>query len=172
MNLRYNVSAQRFAIADATTRLSSVLARYGLVIVIAWFGAMKFTSYEAQGIQPLIAHSPFMSWLYNVFSVSTFSTLLGIFELAAALLLSLKPRWPSASIVGSVMAIGLFIATISFLFTTPDVFDAAAGGFPLLSPDGGFLIKDVALLGLAVWTLADALAACDATASTAKAAAR
>jgi uncharacterized membrane protein YkgB len=58
------------------------------------------------------------------------------------------------------------------LVTTPDVFDAAAGGFPLLSLDGGFLIKDVALLGLAVWTLADALAARDATTSTAKAAAR
>lgn len=172
MNLRYNVSAQRCAMADATTRLSSALARYGLVIVMAWFGAMKFTSYEAQGIQPLIAHSPFMSWLYNVFSVSTFSTLLGLVELAAALLLSLKPLWPSASIVGSVMAIGLFIATISFLFTTPDVFDDAAGGFPLLSTDGGFLLKDVALLGLAVWTLADALAASSATASTDRAAAR
>ena len=161
MNLRYNVSAKQNAMTDATARLGSVLARYGLVIVIAWFGAMKFTSYEAQGIQPLIAHSPFMSWLYSVFSVDTFSTLLGIFELTAALLLSLKPWSPRASIVGSVMTIVLFIATISFLFTTPGVFDAAAGGFPLLSTDGGFLIKDVALLGLAVWTLADALAARD-----------
>jgi reactive chlorine resistance protein C len=167
MNLRYNVSAQRSPMTGATTRLGSVLARYGLVIVIAWFGAMKFTSYEAQGIQPLIAHSPFMSWLYSVLSVRTLSTLLGIFELTAALLLSLKPRWPSASIPGSMMAIGLFIATISFLFTTPGVFDASAGGFPLLSTDGGFLIKDVALLGTAVWTLADALAARDAAPSTA-----
>src|SRR5947209_6353083 len=141
---------------ESVVGVGKALARYGLVIVIAWFGAMKFTSYEAQGIQPLIAHSPFTSWLYAVFSVSTFSTLLGIFELAAALLLSLKPWSPRASIVGSVMAVGLFIATISFLFTTPGVFDAAAGGFPLLSTDGGFLIKDVALLGLAVWTLADA----------------
>lgn len=163
MNLRYNVSTQDFAIADATMRLGSALARYGLVIVIAWFGVMKFTAYEAQGIQPLIAHSPFMSWLYAVFSVRTFSTLLGIFELTAALLLSVKPMSPRASIVGSLMSIGLFVATISFLFTTPDIFDAAAGGFPLLSADGGFLIKDVALLGLAVWTLADALAARDAT---------
>ena len=67
---------------------------------------------------------------------------------------------------------GLFIATISFLFTTPDVFEASAGGFPLLSLDGGFLIKDVALLGLAVWTLADALATRNAAASTAAAATR
>ena len=34
---------------------------------------------------------------------------------------------------------------------------AAAGGFPALSMTGQFLIKDVALLGLAAWTLADAL---------------
>lgn len=159
MKLRYDPSAQRLPIADATMRLGSVLARYGLVIVIVWLGAMKFTSYEAQDIQPLIAHSPFMNWLYHVFSVSTFSALLGIFELTAAVLLSLKPVWRSGSIVGSIMAIGLFVATISFLFTTPGVFEASVGGFPLLSSIGGFLIKDVALLGLAVWTLADALAA-------------
>jgi uncharacterized membrane protein YkgB len=162
MSLSNDLSAQRSAITDATMRLSNVLARYGLVIVIAWFGAMKFTSYEAQGIQPLVVHSPFMSWVYGVFSVSTFSALLGIFELTAVLLLSLKPAWPRASAVGSAMAIVLFIATVSFLFTTPDVFEASAGGFPLLSGDGGFLFKDVALLGLAVWTLADALTTRDA----------
>lgn len=160
MNLRDNPSAQRSAAVIATMiRMGTVLPRYGLVVVIVWFGAMKFTSYEAQGIQPLIAHSPFISWVYDLFSVNTFSALLGIFELSAALLLSLKPWRPTASMVGSVMAIVLFVATISFLFTTPDVFEASAGGFPLLSPAGGFLIKDVALLGVAVWTLADALAA-------------
>jgi reactive chlorine resistance protein C len=33
----------------------ALLARYGLVIVIAWIGALKFTSYEAQGIAPLVS---------------------------------------------------------------------------------------------------------------------
>ena len=28
------------------------LTRYGLVVVIAWIGALKYTSYEAAGIQP------------------------------------------------------------------------------------------------------------------------
>jgi uncharacterized membrane protein YkgB len=51
------------------------------------------------------------------------------------------------------------VATISFLFTTPGVFEATAGGFPALSMTGGFLIKDVALLGIAAWTLSDALQA-------------
>jgi uncharacterized membrane protein YkgB len=134
-------------------------ARYGLVIVIAWFGGMKFTNYEAQGIQPLVSESPFMSWLYDIFSVYTFSVLLGVFEVAAAILIAVKPWWPQASILGSLLAILLFAATISFVFTTPGVFEESVGGFPLLSLSGGFLIKDIALLGISAWTLADALRA-------------
>ena len=36
-------------------QIGNLSARYGLVIVIAWFGGMKFTNYEAQGIAPLVA---------------------------------------------------------------------------------------------------------------------
>ena len=141
----------------AMSRIAGHLARYGLVVVIGWIGLLKFTSYEAQGIQPLVAHSPFMSWLYDVFSVTTFSALLGVVEVGAAVLLAVKPWWPKVSAAGSVIAIGLFVATISFLFTTPGIGEPTAGGFPLLSMTGQFLIKDVALLGLAAWTLTDAL---------------
>ncbi len=98
-----------------------------------------------------------MSWVYEVFSVTTFSSLLGVVEVATAALLAVKPWSPRVSAVGSVMAIGLFAATISFLFTTPGVGESTAGGFPVLSTNGQFLIKDVALLGVAVWTLSDAL---------------
>jgi len=136
--------------------IGGLLARYGLVLVIAWFGVLKFTEFEAQGIYPLVSESPLMSWLYDIFSVYTFSVLLGVFEVAAAVLLAVKPWWPKVSILGSLLAIMLFLATVSFLFTTPGVFEASAGGFPLLSMTGGFLIKDVALLGISVWTLADA----------------
>jgi uncharacterized membrane protein YkgB len=143
--------------------VGGLMARYGLVIVIAWFGGMKFTNYEAQGIQPLVAESPFMSWLYDIFSVYTFSVLLGVFEVAAAVLIAVKPWWPKVSIPGSLLAILLFAATISFLFTTPGVFEESVGGFPLLSLSGGFLIKDIALLGGSAWTLADALRATRST---------
>jgi uncharacterized membrane protein YkgB len=92
------------------------------------FGALKFASYEAQGIQPLVANSPLMSWLYDVFSINTFSALLRIVELFTAALLAVKPWWPKVSAIGSAMATGLFVATISFLFTTPGVTEASAGG--------------------------------------------
>ena len=139
--------------------VGGLLARYGLVIVIAWYGGLKFMNYEAEGIQPLVSASPFMGWLYDIFSVYTFSALLGVFELAAAVLLAVKPWWPRVSVFGSLLAIILFLGTISFMVTTPGVFDAAQGGFPALSLEGGFLMKDIALLGISVWTLTDALRA-------------
>ena len=133
------------------------LARYGLAVVLFWYGGLKFMAYEAEGIAPLVSSSPLMSWVYEVFSVRTFSALLGVFEIAAAVLLVLKPWWPRISAAGSVLAIMLFTATISFMFTTPGVMDPAQGGFPALSLEGGFLMKDIALLGFSAWTLADAL---------------
>lgn len=144
------------AVIDTT---AAVLARYGLAIVIGWIGALKFTTYEAQGIQPLVANSPLMSWLYNILDVNTFSAVLGAVEIATAVLIAVKPLAPRLSAVGSLLAIGLFLGTISFLFTTPGIGEPSAGGFPVLSSTGQFLIKDVALIGLAAWTLADALRA-------------
>ena len=138
--------------------VGGLAARYGLVIVIGAFGLLKFTNYEAQGIAPLVSESPFMSWLYDIFSVYTFSVLLGVFEVGAAVLIAVKPWWPRVSIVGSALAILLFVATISFLFTTPGAFDESVG-YPAPSPATGFLLKDVALIGISLWTLADSLRA-------------
>ena len=138
--------------------IGGLAARYGLVIVIGAFGLLKFTEFEAKGIEPLVSESPFMSWLYGIFSVYTFSVLLGVFELAAAVLIAVKPWWPKASAFGSALAVLLFVATISFLFTTPGAFDDSIS-YPAPSLTTGFLFKDVALLGISVWTLTDALRA-------------
>ena len=92
--------------------LASFVARYGLVVVIAWIGALKFTAYEAEGIQPLVANSPLLSWLYNLFSVQTFSNLLGVFEILTAILLAAKPIAPKLSVLGSVLATLLFLTTM------------------------------------------------------------
>ena len=151
--------------ADGIVRLSTIdsiasfLGRYGLVVVIGWIGALKFANFEAHQIQPLVANSPFMGWLYNIFPVYTFSALLGVFEVTAAVLLAIKPLAPKLSVGGSLLAILLFLATISFLFTTPGVGEPAGGGFPAISLIGEFLLKDIPLLGLSFWTLADSLRA-------------
>jgi reactive chlorine resistance protein C len=70
--------------------------------------------------------------------------------------LAVRPWWPKVSIGGSLLAIAFFTATISFMSTTTGVFDASQGGFPALSHTGESLMKDVALLGISVWTLVGA----------------
>src|SRR5215468_3608370 len=81
------------------------LARYGLVVVIAWIGALKYTPYEAAAIQPLITHSPVFSWIYSVVSVRGFAAALGTAEIIAAVLIAARPLWPRLSAVGSAMAV-------------------------------------------------------------------
>ncbi len=137
-----------------------LLVRYGLVVVIAWIGALKYTTYEATAIQPLVAHSPLLSWVYNLFSVRTFAAVLGTAEIVAALLIALRPLAPRVSVLGSALGVLLFLGTLSFLFSTPGVTGAPAGGFPVLSVlPGQFLLKDLVLVSAALWTLGDSLGA-------------
>jgi reactive chlorine resistance protein C len=160
MSLGKKTSASRsISVSSAAGGSAPLVARYGLVVVIAWFGAMKFTYYESHGVAPLVANSPFMGWVYHLMSVSAFGRVLGTAELATAALLALRPWYPKASVVGGVFATAVFLGTLSFMFTTPGIGEPTAGGFPVLSATGEFLMKDIALLGLAVWLLADSIRA-------------
>ncbi len=106
----------------------------------------------------LIEHSPLMSWIYGVFSVTMVARGLGTMEIVAALLIALHPVWPRVSVVGSALAIVLFLGTLSFLLTTPGVVTTHAAGLPVLSAlPGQFLLKDLVLIGVALWTLGDSL---------------
>lgn len=151
-----------------TTGIAPLVARYGLVTVLAWFGAMKFTYYESQGISHWVANSPFLGWVYEIMSIDAFGRLNGLIELITAALLAVKPWYPKASVVGGIIASLFFATTLSFMITTPGVGEASAGGFPILSADGEFLMKDIALIGLALWLLVDAVDASRRHAAVAK----
>jgi uncharacterized membrane protein YkgB len=111
--------------------------RYSLVLVLLWIGGMKFTAYEAAGISGFVANSPLMSWAYTLFSVQGFAAMLGATEILVALLIA---------------SVGMFLTTLSFLLTTPGVWEASAGGFPALSVvPGQFLVKDFVLFGASLW---------------------
>jgi uncharacterized membrane protein YkgB len=132
-------------------------ARYGLVVIVGWIGLMKFTAYEAEGIRLYVTNSPLMSWVYGFLSVRGFSAVLGVVEVAVALLIAARPLSPRASALGSALAVGMFLTTLSFLLTTPGVWEPSAGGFPALSgKPGQFLIKDLALLGISMWSFGEA----------------
>lgn len=146
-------------VSEKLQALGAVMTRYGLVVVFAWIGAMKFSAYEANGIQPLVANSPLMSWLYNIFSVQAFSNWLGVLEIAIAVMIAARPISRQISAAGSALAAVLFLGTLSFMLSTPPVWEGTLGGFPALSvAPGQFLLKDLALLGASIWTLGEALA--------------
>jgi uncharacterized membrane protein YkgB len=138
------------------------LLRYGLVLILLWIGAMKFTLYEAEGIKPLVETSPLMSWLYRFLSLQSVSYLLGVTEIAIAVMIALRPVAPRLCALGSALAIPMFLTTLSFLFSLPG-WEASLGGFPALSGSGGFLLKDILLLGVAVWSLGESLSAVENT---------
>src|SRR5258708_27035893 len=78
-----------------------VVSRYGLVVVLLLIGALKFTPGEAAGIQPLVAHSPLISWMYGLLSIQGVSNVIGAIEIATAALRALRPLSREASFVGS-----------------------------------------------------------------------
>jgi uncharacterized membrane protein YkgB len=142
------------------TRVGEQVSRYGLVVVLAWIGFGKYVKMESR---VLIDHSPLMSWIYHVFSATTVARGLGTMEIVAAVLIALRPVWPRGSAAGSALAVVLFVGTLSFLFTTPGVVSTHAAGLPVLSAlPGQFLLKDLVLIGVALWTLGDSLTAASA----------
>jgi len=147
------------AVENAVEAVGRHSVRYGLVAVLLWIGAMKFTAYEAEAISGLVANSPLMSWVYQFLSPRQFGFVLGVSELSIAALIAVRPFSPRVSAVGSALAVGMFLTTLSFLLSTPGVVEESIG-FPAISVlPGQFLLKDLVLLGAAIWTASEALAA-------------
>jgi len=150
--------------ARAAARLTQAgggLLRYGLVVIFLAFGLLKFTSAEAAAIEPLGAHSPILFWLYRIVPSQTASEVIGVIELGLAGLIGMRRFSPRLSGAGSLGTAFALLTTLSFLVTTPN-----------LHPDfQGFILKDLVLLGAAIWTAGEAFGAVEAHGVAARAAA-
>lgn len=143
-----------FQIREART--GKYLVFFALAITLILVGALKFL--DPAGIEPLVSNSPILSWVYDIWSVPTFGYLLGGVEVLAGIVIALRPAIPRLAVFGASFAIVLFLVTISFLFSTPEVL--APAGFPLLTAmPGQFLAKDLLFLAAAIFVLQDSLIA-------------
>ena len=76
-------------------------------------------------------------------------------EIVVALLIALRPFSARFSFIGSIGAIITFVLTVSFLLSTPGAVQFSHG-VPLLGDAGQLLIQDLVLLGVSIWTAAEA----------------
>lgn len=123
--------------------------RISIFIVMAWIGGLKAFHYEAEGIIPFVANSPFMSFMLNK-KVSDadnyklhknkegeviqeniewhesngtylFSYGLGTMIVAIGVSVLLGIFYPKIGLAGGILTAGMSFVTLSFLITTPEV---------------------------------------------------
>jgi reactive chlorine resistance protein C len=134
---------------DRITSAGRAVALAGVVLPLVLIGILKFTQYEIDGLKPFIGGTPWLAWLYPVFGEAGASYFLGIVELITAGLF-VGSYWSArAAFAAGALGTLTFALTVSIMFAMP-LWEASAGGFPMLNGNGQFLIKDVALLGISL----------------------
>src|SRR5665213_606384 len=172
-----------FEVLSRMDRVGVAVTRIGLIVVLLWIGGLKTAKYEAEGIAPFVAHSPFMSFFYSEPSgytthrnpegalvpanrawheangTYTFALGLGAIIVIYGLMLALHPWLPQVATIGSLLVFVMSLVTLSFLITTPEAWVPNLGdvthGFPYLSGAGRLVVKDAIMMGAAIVTMAD-----------------
>ena len=129
------------------------LVRGSMILIFLLFGYQKWFDYEAQGLKPFISNGPLTWWMYPVFGIRGASWFLGVSEWLTAALLIWGFWNKKAGILGAIFSIGTFITTVTIIPFMPDGWAASAGGFPAMTGNVPFLMKDVVLLAVSVYLL-------------------
>jgi hypothetical protein len=136
-------------------RTGEVLLRYGLVLALLGSAARHLTGQGEETLFTQAVNHPLLAGAAEGLGGHLLAGLVGGVELAVAVLIALRPASPRACALGSGLAVGLFALNLSFLATTPGTWLRA----PAPSETGESLLKDAVLLGAALWSLAEGVAA-------------
>jgi uncharacterized membrane protein YkgB len=129
------------------------LLRAAMVIIFAWFGYDKWFVDEIRGLLPVITHGPLIFWTIPVLGIRGTSIFLGASEWTFGTLLFLGFWNKKLGILGALGSAFTFVATFTVLPFVPDAWDAAAGGFPAMTANSAFLLKDLVLLAVSLYLL-------------------
>jgi uncharacterized membrane protein YkgB len=129
------------------------LVRASMVFIFLIFGYQKWFQYEADTLIPYISNGPLILWMYPVFGVRGASWFLGLSEWLFGALMFLGFWNKKLGILGDLGACFSFIATVTIIPFMPDGWAASAGGFPAMTGNVPFLMKDVVLLAVSFYLL-------------------
>ena len=134
------------------------VVRASMVIMFLFFGYQKWFPYEFERLVPFIDNGPLIWWLYPVFGHAAASYFLGVSEWTFGTLLFAGFWNRPLGILGALGSTGTFIATVTIIPFMPEGWDVAAGGFPAMTGNVPFLMKDVVLLAVSFYLLRQDLA--------------
>lgn len=106
----------------------------------------------ADGITPLVSHSPLISWQFKVFGPYIGADLIGLTEWIAAILFLAGYLRPKAGVVGGFIATLMFFITSTMIMTTPGT-TTVVHGMRYMTFLGLFLFKDVISLGASLYLI-------------------
>jgi uncharacterized membrane protein YkgB len=129
------------------------LLRASMVVIFLFFGYQKWFDYEAQVLIPYISHGPLIFWMYPVFGIRGASWFLGVSEWLFGALLFLGFWDKRLGILGALGSTVTFILTVTIIPFMPNGWAASAGGFPAMTGNIPFLMKDVVLLAVSIYLL-------------------
>jgi uncharacterized membrane protein YkgB len=129
------------------------LVRTSMVIIFLFFGYQKWFEYEAQTLIPYIANGPLISWMYPVFGIRGASWFLGVSEWLFGALLFLGFWNKKLGILGALGSCVSFIMTVTIIPFMPGGWAASAGGFPAMTGNVPFLMKDLVLFAASFYLL-------------------
>jgi uncharacterized membrane protein YkgB len=127
--------------------------RASMVLIFFFFGYQKWFDYEAQGLIPFISNGPLISWMYPVFGIRGATWFLGVAEWVFGSLMFLGFWSKRLGVLGAAGSCFSFIATVTIIPFMPDGWAASAGGFPAMTGNVPFLMKDVVLLAVSFYLL-------------------
>jgi uncharacterized membrane protein YkgB len=129
------------------------LLRASMVIMYFFFGYQKWFDYEAKALIPFIRNSPLVSWLYPVFGIRGACWFLGVSEWTFGGLIFLGFWSRKLGVLGAAGSVFTFLATVTIIPFIPNGWEPSAGGFPAMTINVAFLMKDVVLLAVSVYLL-------------------
>jgi uncharacterized membrane protein YkgB len=147
-----------------TKDLDHHLIGASMVLIFLAFGCQKWFAYEAQILIPYISNGPLIFWLYPVFGLRGTSWFLGVSEWTFGALLFLGFWNKQLGILGAIGSTLTFLGTVTIIPFMPDGWDPVAGGFPAMTGNVPFLMKDVVLLAASFYLLKQDVARSMATA--------